>query len=138
MENQKLLNIKKYLEDSLNRPALGIYLKILSIIVAYSAAVHIFNLAGFGEKPWQEMPLTWKIGDITYAILDSLAAIGLWKKTIWGIAVLLLAVLSQFIIYTIFIQYFAFTIEQKQTIHLLLLEEVILLLVFVVLLIAKK
>jgi len=138
MENLNLLNIKKYLEDSLNRPALGIYLKILSIIVAYSAAVHIFNLAGFGEKPWQEMPLTWKIGDITYAILDSLAAIGLWKKTIWGIAVLLLAVLSQFIIYTIFIQYFAFTIEQKQTIHLLLLEEVILLLIFVVLLIAKK
>ncbi len=138
MENQNLLNIKQYLEDALNRPWLKIYLKILSIIFTYSAAIHLANLAGFGEKPWSEMPLTWRIGDITYAILDTLAAIGLWQKTIWGIALMSIAILSQFTIYTIFIDYFAFTIAQKQTIDILLLEEGILLLIFIVLLIAKK
>ena len=138
METQNSFNLKQYLDDSLNRPWMGIYLRILSIIVAYSALIHFGNLAGFGEKPWHEMPLTWKIGDITYAILDILGAIGLGKKTIWGISFLLLAVLSQFIIYTVFIEDFAFTIQQKQIIHLLLLEEAILLAIFIVLLIAKK
>ncbi len=138
MENQNLLNIKQYLEDALNRPWLKIYLKILSIIFTYSAAIHFANLAGFGEKPWSEMPLTWRIGDITYAILDTLAAIGLWQKKILGIALMSIAILSQFTIYTIFIDYFAFTIAQKQTIDILLLEEGILLLIFIVLLIAKK
>lgn len=127
METQNSFNLKQYLEDSLNRPWMGIYLRILSIILAYSAL-----------KPWHEMPLTWKIGDITYAILNILGAIGLGKKTIWGISFLLLAILSQFIIYTVFIEDFAFTIQQKQIIHLLLLEEAILLAIFIVLLIAKK
>ena len=127
METQNSFNLKQYLEDSLNRPWMGIYLRILSIILAYSTL-----------KPWHEMPLTWKIGDITYAILNILGAIGLGKKTIWGISFLLLAILSQFIIYTVFIEDFAFTIQQKQIIHLLLLEEAILLAIFIVLLIAKK
>ena len=138
MANTNLVTIKQFLKDSFDKPWMGIYLRILSIIVAYSALIHFANLAGFGEKPWNEMPLTWKIGDITYAILDSLTAIGIWKKTFWGISFLLLGVLSQFIIYTIFIEYFAFTIEQKQTIHILLLEEAILLFIFIILLIVKK
>ena len=88
--------------------------------------------------PWGEMPLTWRVGDIFYGLLDTVTAIGLWQKTVWGISCFLTAIGSQFLIYTVFLDYFAFTSEQKQTIYGLLGTEVILLLVFLVLFLLKK
>ena len=117
---------------------MAIYLRILAVIIAYGALVHLANLMGFGEMPWQEMPLTWRAGDIIYGLLDTVTAIGLWQRTVWGIFCFLSAIASQFLIYTIFIDYFAFTSEQRQTIYGLLGTELILLLVFVVLFVTKK
>ncbi|MBE9046531.1 hypothetical protein IQ255_19310 [Pleurocapsales cyanobacterium LEGE 10410] len=117
---------------------MGIYLKILAMMIAYGALVHLSNLLGFGEMPWQEMPLTWKVGDIVYGILDTLTAMGLWQKTVWGIFGFLGAIASQLIIYTVFIDYFAFTSEQHQTIYGLIGTELILLLIFFVLFVTKK
>lgn len=115
-----------------------IYLKILSSIMAYGALVHVANILGLGEMPWSQTPLTWRMGDITYGLLDTITAIGLWQKTTWGISVFLIVIASQFLIYTIFIDYFAFTIEQRQTIYGLLGIEMILLLIFLLLFVAKK
>ena len=50
-----------------------------------------------------------RIGDIAYGLLDTITAIGLWQKTVWGIFCFLTAIASQFLIYTVFIDYFAFT-----------------------------
>ena len=115
-----------------------IYLRILAIVVAYGALVHLLNLLGFGEMPWQEMPLTWRVGDIVYGLLDTITAIGLWQKTVWGIFCFFGAIASQFFIYTVFIDRFAFTDEQRQTIYGLLGTELVLLLVFFLLLATKK
>ncbi|MGB3237898.1 MAG: hypothetical protein WBB29_06365 [Geitlerinemataceae cyanobacterium] len=101
-------------------------------------SLHYTNIAGFGEKPWRETPWTWQVGDIAYAILDTIAAIGLWKQNPWGILCFLVGILSQFIIYTVFIESFAFTIVQRQTIHGLLIQEGILIVIFTLLLIFKK
>ena len=117
---------------------MGIYLRILAIIIAYGASVHIANMMGFGEMSWAEMPLTWKVGDLVYGLLDTVTAIGLWQKTVWGIFCFLSAIASQFLIYTLFIDYFAFTSEQRQTIYGLLGTELILVLLFFLLFIAKK
>ncbi len=70
--------------------------------------------------------------------IDTITAIGLWQKTVWGIFCFLTAIASQFLIYTIFIDYFAFTLEQRQTIYGLLGTELILLLIFFLLLVTKK
>ncbi len=117
---------------------MAIYLRILSFIIAYGALVHLANILGFGEMPWGEMPLTWRIGDIAYGLLDTITAIGLWQKTVWGIFCFLIAIASQFMIYTVFIDYFAFTVEQRQTIYGLLGTELILLLIFFLLFLIKK
>ena len=117
---------------------MGIYLRILAIIIAYGASVHIANMMGFGEMSWAEMPLTWRVGDLVYGLLDTVTAIGLWQKTVWGIFCFLSAIASQFLIYTLFIDYFAFTSEQRQTIYGLLGTELILVLLFFLLFIAKK
>ena len=117
---------------------MGIYLRILAIIIAYGALVHLTNLIGLGEMLWSEMPLTWRVGDIAYGLLDTVTAIGLWQRTAWGIICFLTAIASQFLIYTVFIDYFVFTDEQRQTISGLLGTEIILLLVFLVLFFLKK
>jgi hypothetical protein len=119
-------------------PWMSIYLRVLAIIIAYGALVHLLNILGFGEMSWREMPFTWRVGDICYGILDTITAIGLWQKTAWGIFCFLGAIASQFIIYTFFIDRFAFTDGQRQTIYGLLGTELILLLVFSLLLITKK
>jgi len=117
---------------------MGIYLRFLAFVFAYGAIVHVSNMAGLGAKPWLETPLVWRIGDVIYFILDVTAAIGLWQRKIWGIGLFLLGFLSQFVIYTIFIDYFAFSSQDKQTIYGLLGTEAVLILVFFGLFSTKK
>ena len=127
-----------YLEEACNRPWTGIYLRVLAVIFVWTALVHFANLLGFGEKPWGEMPFAWRAGDVVYAIVDTAVVIGLWKRATWGVILFLLAITSQFVIYTAFIEFFAFTSEHRQTINGLLASEAILLVVFVALLIFRK
>ena len=127
-----------FLQQASVQPWMGIYLKILSLISAYAALIHLANIAGLGEKPWLETPLTWRIGDIIYGTLDIVCWLGLWQQKIWAIIAWLMGILSQLVIYTLFINYFAFTIEQRQTINGLLGTEAILLSIFFSLLVLKK
>ena len=129
--------LTKYTSITIN-PWLKIYLKFLAIIFTYSTIVHVTNILGFGEAPWLETPLTWRIGDVVYCVWDLLTAIGLWSLTIWGITSFLLAILSQFVIYTLFIDYFAFNPEQQATIDSLLATEAILIVIFLLLIMSKK
>ncbi len=117
---------------------MGVYLRVLAVIFGWSALVHFANLLGFGERNWGEMPLAWKVGDVVYAFVDTAAVIGLWKRAVWGVLLFPLAIGSQFVIYTVFVEYFAFTTEHRQTINGLLATEAVLLAVLVTLLIFRK
>ena len=127
-----------YLEEACRRPWMGVYLRVLLVIFGWSALVHFANLLGFGERPWGEMPLAWKIGDVVYAIVDTTIVIGLWKRAAWGVLLFPFVIASQFVIFTVFVEYFAFTPEHRQTINGLLALEAIVLAVFVALLILRK
>ena len=127
-----------YLKQIAEYSWMGIYLRILALAIAYGALVHLTNILGFGEMPWSEMPITWRVGDVVYGLVDTITVIGLWQRTAWGVICFLSAIASQFLIYTIFIDYLAFTIQQRQTIYGLLGTEAILILVLVVLFIAQK
>ncbi len=116
----------------------GIYLRILAIAVAYGGLVHVSNILGLGGTPWLETPITWRIGDVIYGLLDVITAIGLWQQTVWGIICFLSAIASQFLIYTVFIDRFAFTTEQRQTIYGLLGTEAILVILLILLFVAAK
>lgn len=126
------------LKQAAQFPWMGTYLRLLSILIAYGASVHFANLIGLGEKTWQEAPLAWKIGDIFYLFVDSLTAIGLWQRTTWGIICFFSAIASQLVIYTIFIDNFALTVNHRQTIYGLLATEAILVFTWVILFLAKK
>ena len=127
-----------YLQQKTEPFWMGVYLRVLALIMAYGALIHGANLLGFAGTIEDKIPLSWTIGDVAYALIDTLSAIGLWQRTGWGILCFLSAIASQFLIYTVFIDYFAFNLDQRQTIYGLLGTEAILLLVFVLLLIAEK
>ncbi|MDJ0615866.1 MAG: hypothetical protein QNJ63_03795 [Calothrix sp. MO_192.B10] len=127
-----------YLLEATELYWMGIYLRVLACVFAYGAIVHAGNMAGLGGKPWLETPSLWRIADIVYLILDIAAVIGLWQRKVWGIGLFLLAFSSQFVLYTIFIDYFASNSQEKQTIYGLLGTEAILILIFLILFLTKK
>ena len=120
------------------RKWMGVYLRLLAIGYAFSALVHYGNLLGLGELPFSEMPLSWKLGDIGYALLDTVAVVGLWRRADWGIACFLLAAVSQLILYVGFPSVFAFTPAQQAAIQGLVITHVVTLLIFFVLWAIKK
>lgn len=94
-----------------------IYLRILAAIYAFAAARHLANMLGYGELPWGEAPLAWQIADVGYAILDTVAAIGLFLQKRWGVAAFLLAAVSEILLFTLAPHWFVLRPE-----HLLLLR----------------
>ena len=128
----------EFLNEIAGRPWMSIYLKIIAVILAFGAVTHIGNMLGFGEKPFAQFPIAWKIGDVYFTILNVVAIIGLWKKAGWGVFAFLIAMASQFLIYTIFIDYFAFTDEHRRAIRGLLITEGIMVGIFILLVLIKK
>ena len=122
-----------YFAQAANDRWIGLYLRFLSAVFAYGASVHLANIAGLGDGPWFDTPLSWRIGDIVYGILDITAVIGLWQQKGWGLAIALLGLFSQIGLYTLFIDAFAFTSEQRAIIYSLLRTEGLLLLILAIL-----
>ena len=128
----------EWLQEICARPWMGIYLRVLAVVMAYGGIVHVANILGFGGKPWAETPLPCRIGDVAYGILDIVAAVGLWLKTPWGLVLFVLLIASQFVIYTVFIDHFVTTDEERKQVHGLLGTEAILIVILIVLILIKK
>ncbi len=126
------------IDESRQQSWMGVYLRILALIYAYGAIIHYTNLLGWGELSWSEMPLSWKLGDIFYGILDPITVTGLWLKSFWGIACLFIAAISQIVLYAGFPDRFAFTPEQQQTLWSLVIFHSISLTIFAGLVVFKK
>jgi hypothetical protein len=77
-----------------------LFLRILAVIYAFAAVMHIGSILGFGRMPFGEMPLAWQLSDVAYGLIDTVAAIGLWQQKSWGIAAFLLAAGSEILLFT--------------------------------------
>ena len=120
-------------------PWMGLYLRILAVIVLLGASVHVGNIVGLNGGPWLEKSLTIQILDVVLLILNIVLAFGLWHRQAWSVFALLgVLLLFQFIPYTLFIDYFATTAEERQTIIGLLGIEGLMVAILVVLYIVKK
>lgn len=124
--------------ESSHKPWMGVYLKILALLYLYGAAVHCANIFGFGEMAWPEMPLSWKIGNISYGILSLIAFVGLWIKSRWGIASFLLIVVSQLVLYIGFPKWFILDQEDQQDLSILVIFNLVSLIIFVGLVLFSK
>jgi len=77
------------------------FLRILAVIYAFAAILHIGTIAGFGRMPFADMPLSWQLSDIAYGLIDTVAAIGLWQQKNWGVAAFLVAAVSEILLFTL-------------------------------------
>ncbi len=83
-----------------------IFLRILAVIYAIAAVMHIGTILGFGRMPFAEMPLSWQISDVAYGIIDTIAAVGLWQQKPWGVGAFLLAACSEILLFTLVPEWF--------------------------------
>ena len=78
-----------------------IFLRVLAIIYAFAAVLHIGSIMGFGRIPFADAPLSWQLSDIAYGIIDTIAAVGLWQQKRWGIAAFFIAAISEILLFTL-------------------------------------
>ena len=85
----------------------------LAGLYGLGGTVHIANILGYGELPWLESPLSWRVGDIFWGLLDVVALVGMVFR--WPIAVpaLALAAASQVFVYGLFPDLFALTDDHR-------------------------
>ena len=112
---------------------LGIYLRILAVLYALGAVVHLGNLLGFGEVPGEVAPRLWVVLDGVYLLLDAVVAVGLWRRRWWGVALFLVAALSQLVLFLGFGSSLAHTPEQRELLDQLVGLHLLTVLVYVVL-----
>ncbi|MAF83107.1 MAG: DUF6163 family protein [Gammaproteobacteria bacterium] len=93
-----------------------IFLRILAIIYAFAAVLHIGSILGFGRTPFLEAPLSWQLSDILYGIVDTIAAMGLWQQKSWGLYAFFIAAISEILLFSLVPDWFV--IEPSQLIML--------------------
>jgi len=127
-----------YLPDPAAQPDMKIYLRLLAAIYAFACLRHIANMLGFGELPWAEAPLAWQISDIGYAILDAIAAIGLFLQRPWGIAAFLLAAVSEILLFTLVPDWFVMRPEHLTLLRGFVVYHIIAIAIWLFLLLRQK
>jgi hypothetical protein len=126
------------LREACSLPWMGIYLRLVGIMYAFGAVVHLANILGLGGTGWKSSPISWKVLDVAYALLDSAVVVGLWMLAPWGVICFLAAALSQILLYTLFRGAFARNPEHVRTLRAMVSFHVATLIAFAGLLVLKR
>ena len=90
---------------------------VIGVLYGFGGLVHIGNILGFGERPWMESPLTWRMGDLFWGTLDLIAVVGIVLRAPVGVLAVALAAVTQVAIYGLFPDAFAFSDEHRATLR---------------------
>ena len=88
---------------------LVLYLRALSVIfllLGLRQWAVILGLAGSDGGPFEAMSTPWKLATMHLAVVDLVAAVGLWMRVSWGTVLWFFAALSEVALHTIFIRTF--------------------------------
>jgi len=92
-----------------NRPAWSVmlvwYLRAMAVLLIGGGLIHWARIVGM--VPWRgvwfwDMPIEWQAATVFFAVLDLVAAIGLWLTVSWGTVMWLTRALSQVVMHTMF------------------------------------
>lgn len=81
------------------------YLRCMALLLIAGGVIHWARIVGF--TPWRgawfwEMPVEWQTATVFFAVLDLVAAIGLWLAVSWGTVMWLFRAFSQIVMHTAF------------------------------------
>ena len=92
-----------------NRPAWSValiwYLRAMAVLLIGGGLIHWARIIGI--VPWRgfwfwDMPIEWQAATVFFAVLDLVAAIGLWLAVSWGTVMWLTRALTQVVMHTAF------------------------------------
>ncbi len=75
---------------------------VVGVLFGLGGLVHVGNILGFGGAKWSAMAIQFKIGDIVWGALDFLDVVGVVLRSPLGVLAILVAALSQIVMYGFF------------------------------------
>lgn len=82
-----------------------VYLRCVAVLLIGAGVIHWARIIGI--TPWRgvmfwDMPTEWQAATVFFAVLDLVAAIGLWLAVSWGTVMWLFRAISQIVMHTLF------------------------------------
>ncbi|WP_417666911.1 DUF6163 family protein [Roseibium sp.] len=81
------------------------YLRAIALLLIGGGIIHWARIVGF--VPWRglwfwDMPVEWQAATVFFAVLDLVAATGLWLAVSWGTVMWLFRAMSQIVMHSLF------------------------------------
>ena len=92
-------------EENVWTRRLVLFLRIMALIAVTKGLYHWAQVTGFiggEEDAFENQPMAWQAATIYFAVIELVAAVGLWLATPWGAVVWLTTVVSMAVIELMF------------------------------------
>jgi fatty acid desaturase len=92
-------------EENVWTRRLVLFLRIMALIAVIKGLYHWAQVTGFiggEEDAFENQPMAWQAATIYFAVIELVAAVGLWLATPWGAVVWLTTVVSMAVIELMF------------------------------------
>jgi len=92
-------------DDNIWTRRLVMFLRIMAVISVAKGLYHWAQVTGFvggEEEAFENQPMAWQSATVYFAVIELVAAVGLWLATPWGAVVWLTAVVSMAVIELMF------------------------------------
>jgi len=86
------------------------YLRGLALLFLIGGLVYWLRILGvpLGGKAFADMTIEWRVSTVYFAVLDLVAAVGLWIGVSWGSVMWMLAALTQVVMFVGLFEIFGF------------------------------
>jgi Family of unknown function (DUF6163) len=84
---------------------LVLFLRIMAVLSILKGLYHWAQVTGFvggEEEAFENQPMAWQAATVSFAVIELVAAVGLWLATPWGAVVWLTTVVSMAVIELMF------------------------------------
>ena len=91
--------------DSVWTGRLVLFLRIMAVVSVIKGLYHWAQVTGFvggEEEAFENQSLAWQTSTVYFAVIELVAAVGLWLATPWGAVVWLITVVSMTVIELMF------------------------------------
>jgi Family of unknown function (DUF6163) len=92
-------------DDNLWTRRLVLFLRIMAVVSILKGLYHWAQVTGFSgseEEAFENQPMAWQAATVYFAVIELVAAVGLWLATPWGAVVWLTTVVSMAVIELMF------------------------------------
>jgi hypothetical protein len=92
-------------DDSVWTRRLVLFLRVMAVLSVIKGLYHWAQVTGFiggEEDAFENQPMAWQAATVYFAVIELVAAVGLWLATPWGAVVWLTTVVSMAVIELMF------------------------------------